>query len=190
MTRTRRRHKKLVALGLMTGSLAAAGYLAGGAMAGPCVGGVATTHCDDPTKTVDAVTALAGENIGSLVVQADRGWRQVRKTAQTAGLPDPGTVGVPTVGGVLPPIGPIGPGPVGDGLKTAKKVVGRGFDTYQDAVDMLPNGGDVGVPTVGGVLPPIGPIGPGPVGDELKKRIDPILDGKATDVAAVKARVG
>lgn len=186
MPRTRFTKKKAAKLALVAGSFAAAGFLASGAQAA-CIGGVSATHCTDPTRTaldtVGSVAVVAGPSVDKAAKVADSEWRDVGKTAAKNGLPDPGKTGVPTLAGPLPPIGPIGPGPVGDGLRTARALINRVLNTEAEAARSLPGGGDVSVPTLAGPLPPIGPIGPGPVGDELRKELHPILGGGGSEAA-------
>lgn len=183
--RLTRSQKKLAVLAFVSGSLTAAGFLASSAHAGPCTGATAATSCDDSKRSVDKAVASAMEpadvKIHEATTAVDGTWARARAIAKANGLPDPGAVSVPTVSGPLPPIGPVGPGPVGDGLRKAGHTVDAGFDAYQRAVGQLPNGGEVSVPTVSGPLPPIGPVGPGPVGDGLHKAVKPVFQEPGAD---------
>lgn len=188
--RLTRRQKKLATVAFVAGSLSAAGFLATSAQAGPCIGS-STTHCDDPTRDVEDAVGSVSVRVGSQVKQAgaaaDGAWNRARAIARSNRAPDPGAVSVPTLSGPLPPVGPVGPSPVGDGLRAAEETIDGAFVAYERAVNRLPNGGEVSVPTVSGPLPPIGPVGPGPVGDGLHKAIKPVLGG-GKDAPAVKAR--
>ena len=143
-------------------------------------GGAASPAAADPV--CDAVRAACGSDVqvGAIdnLVRAIRTVKDDVEVLVGRGPGGEGDVSVPSLGG-LGPIGPIGPGPAGDILRRLPRpdvepsVPGDGVGakvvaTYRAAERSLPNGGDVYVPSLGG-LGPIGPIGPGPAGDILEE---------------------
>lgn len=165
--RSRKPLRRRVAALVLGATVFGIGFSATPAWAG-CGVGTSTHECGTPGHNE---TVVAGALVQKAAATIDGVILRGRIMVMKAGLPDPGTVSIPSVGGVRPR-GPVGPSPIGDGLKIVSSAGTLAFQLYDNAVRRLPGGGDVGIPSVGPISPR--PPGPGPIGDELHRLVGPV----------------